>query len=317
LVLLKAELGTVSADKNDLTSRLVDVQTKLRQLERSENEARETASTSQATLSAKEREIARLRLDLGVLDNIKSQLEDSLRSIKQTLSKTESERDEIQRREQTARQESIKSKRDADLYREKIASLESLRVSFTNERNALTEELQIKTAQLESSQTLMQSLREQSTEMGHRAREAKERCEGLDEELSEAHKLLGERAREAGTMRRLLDEAEGREAGRIKEAREKLDVAVEERDQLEEEIALLRRNNAEGSGELTKSLREKEHEVKELTTKYEIARRDVDALTKQNADVQARLLETRKEAEEATLKLSKLSKSLVVLVRHH
>jgi chromosome segregation ATPase len=112
-------------------------------------------------------------------------------------------------------------------------------------------------------------------------------------------------------MRRLLDEAEGLEAGRIKEAREKLDIAIEERDHLEEEIALLRRNNAEGSGELTKALREKELEVKDLSNKYEIARHDVEELTKKNADVQARLLQARKESDEATLKLNKLSKSLV------
>jgi chromosome segregation ATPase len=157
----------------------------------------------------------------------------------------------------------------------------------------------------------MQNLREQTSEMGHRAREAKERCEALEEELSEAHKLLSERSREAGTMRRLLDEAEGREAGRIKEAREKMEAAMEERDQLEEEITLLRRNNAEGSGELTRTLREKELAVRDLTNKYEKVKNEMDELVMKNKDVEIKLQQARKEADEATFKLNNLSKSLV------
>ena len=141
--------------------------------------------------------------------------------------------------------------------------------------------------------------------------EAKDRCEALEEELSEAHKLLSERSREAGTMRRLLDEEEGREQGRIKEAREKLEQAIEERDHLEEEITILKRNNAVGSGELTKNLMEKENAVKELMEKYDVARKEVEELRKKNEDVQTKLQQARKEADEATFKLNKLSKSLV------
>ena len=189
--------------------------------------------------------------------------------------------------------------------------MESRRTALTNERDSLAEEVQMKTAQLESVQATMHNLREQVTEMGHRAREAKDRCEALEEELSEAHKILSERSREAGTMRRLLDEAEGREQGRIKEARDKLDQAIEERDHLEEEITILRRNNAEGSDELTRSLREKESAVKELSEKYNFAKKEVDELRKKNQDVQMKLQEARKEADDATSKLSKLSKSLV------
>lgn len=313
LVKLKAELGTVSADKKDLTSKLADAQTKLRQLERSERDARDRTASLQTNLNSKEKEVNNLRAEVNNVQNLKLQLEENLRSIRQELSRVDSERRDIQQREQNARDESMRYKRDADLYRDKIASLESLRTSLTNERDSLSDEVHIKSTQLESTQTFMQNLREQTTEMGHRAREAKERCEALEEELSEAHKLLSERAREAGTMRRLLDEAEGREAGRIKETMEKLEAAVEERDHLEEEITLLRRNNSEGSGELTRSLREKEVAVKELTSKYERVKKEMDELVGRNKDVEMKLQQARKEADEATFKLTKVSKSLVLI----
>ena len=313
LLSLKAELATVSADKNDLTAKLADTQTKLRQLERSEKEARDRVATIQNSLTSKEKEIINVRTELNNVQTLKTQLEDELRSARQELSKTESERRELQQREQNAREESTRYKREIGLYRDRIASLETLRTSLTNDRDTLAEEVNLKTTRLESAQTFMQNLREQTTEMGHRAREAKERCEALEEELSEAHKLLSERAREAGTMSRLLDEAEGRESGRIKEAMEKLEVAIEERDHLEEEITLLRRNNAEGSGELTRALREKESAVKDLTTKYQLVHKDMDDIVTRNKDVKAKLQQARKEADEATLKLNDLSKSLVII----
>ena len=314
LVKLNAELATMSADKNDLTAKFADTQTKLRQIERSEKEARDRVASMQTNLISKEREISAIRSELTNVQNFKNQLEESLRTSRQDISRLESERKELQQREQTARDQSTRFQRDATMYRDKITSLELLRTTLTTERDTLTEEVKMKTAQLESTQSSMQNLREQTTEMGHRAREAKDRCEALDEELSEAHKLLSERAREAGTMRRLLDEAEGREAGRIKEAREKLEAAIEERDHLEEEITLLRRNNAEGSGELTKSLREKELAVKDLATRYEKVKKELDDLIIKKKDVEGKLDRARTEADEANSRLSKLSKSLVRVV---
>ena len=314
LAKLNAELATVSADKNDLTAKLADTQMKMRQLERSEKEARDRVASMQTTLTSKEKEISRIKSELINVQTLKNQLEENLRTSRQDLSRLESERKELQEREQTARDESTRFQRDATMYRDKITSLELLRATLTTERDVLTEEVQMKTIRLESTQSSMQNLREQTAEMGHRAREAKERYEALEEELSEAHKLLSERAREAGTMRRLLDEAEGREAGRIKEAREKLEASIEERDQLEQEITLLRRNNAEGSGELTKSLREKELAVTDLTSKYEKVKKDLDDSIVKKKDVEKKLCNARKEADEANSKLSKLSKSLVTLL---
>lgn len=314
LTKLNAELATVSADKNDLTAKLADTQTKLRQIERSDKEARDRINSMQTNLTSKEKEISVIRSELANLQNIKNQLEEVLRTSRQDLSRLESEGRELQQREQTARDEGARFQRDATMYRDKINSLELLRATLTTERNTLTDEVQMKTAQLESTQSTMQNLREQTTEMGHQAREAKERCEALEEELSEAHKLLSERAREAGTMRRLLDEAEGREEGRMKDAREKLEAAIEERDHLEEEISLLRRNNVEGSGELNKALREKELAVNNLTAKYLKVKSELDDLIVKKKDVESKLNIARKEADEANSRLSNLSKSLVGVV---
>jgi chromosome segregation ATPase len=315
LISVRSELATVSAEKNKLSATLADLSTKYQNLEHIEKEARESIASIQTKLALKEKEITKLRSDLNDLRNSKAKIEDSLCSTRQALSTVESERNDIQQLEHIARDESARLQRGAVSFQERILSLESLHASLRNEQNSLTEEVHIKTAQVESAKALMQNLREQTTEMGHQAREAKERCEALEDELSEAHKLLSERAREAGTMRRLLDEAEGQEAGRIKDAREKLEVAIEERDHLVEEITLLRKNNAKGSGLMDKSLQEKEFTVKDLSAKYDVARKEVEKLRRMNKDVESRLQEARKEADDATLKLSRLSKSLVIATR--
>lgn len=312
LVSLKAELGAISVDKNDLIARLADTQTKIRLLERSEKEARDRTAASQNSLASKEKEVTNLRSEFSHIQTLKAQLEETLRSTRLEYSKLESERKEIQRKEQISRDDATRFKVEADLYRDKVASLELVRASLTRDRDALSNEMQTKTVQLESSQTLIRNLREQTTEMGHRAREAKERCDALEEELSEVHKLLSERVREAATMRRLLDEAEGREAGRIKEAREKLETAVEECDRLEEEIVLLRRNNAEGGSELARALEEKEATLQDLNMKYEKLKKEIGMLMERNNNLEARLLQATKEADEATSKLSKMSKSMVI-----
>jgi len=93
-----------------------------------------------------------------------------------------------------------------------------------------------------------------------------------------------------------------------------LEAAIEERDHLEEEITLLRRNNAEGSGELTKSLREKELAVNDLATRYEKLKKELDDLIIKKKDVEGKLDRARTEADEANSRLSKLSKSLVKVV---
>ena len=311
LVSVKAELGTISVDKNDLLSKLADTQVKLRQIERSEKEARDRTNTLQINLNSKEKEVTNLRSELNSIQNAKSQLEDTLRSTRMELSRIDGECREILQKEQNARDDVTRYKRDVNIYREKIASLESIRASVTQERDALTEEIQLKYMQLASTETSIQTLREQTTELAHQAREAKERYEALEEELSEAHKLLSERARESDTMRRLLDEAEGREAGRMKDAREKLEAAIEERDHLEEEIAVLRRNNAEGSGELLRALKEKEGQLSALNASHANVTMEVDALRRRNNVIEDELQKARQEANDTVAKLTKLSGALV------
>lgn len=314
-VKLRTELGTVSADRNDLMAKLVDAQTKLRQTERTEKDVSESILAIRASLSTKEKEVTNLHSEVDNLRRVKADLEDSVRSAKQALSKLELDRNEIQQRERISRDESARFKREVDLFREKIASLESQRSSLSHECDALTDELQMKTTQLESANTFMQGLREQATEMAHREREAKERCEALEEELSGVHKLLSERAREAGTMRRLLDEAEGREAGRIREVIEKLENVMEERDQLEEELTLLKKNNTERGGGLEKVLQENELMVRDLASKYENSIKEVTGLMEKNTLVEAQLQDARKAADQALSRLHRLSKSLVHLIR--
>jgi chromosome segregation ATPase len=58
------------------------------------------------------------------------------------------------------------------------------------------EEIQLKTVQHASTQSLMNTIRDRISEMAMQMKEARERCESLEEELAGVHRLLSERSRE-------------------------------------------------------------------------------------------------------------------------
>ena len=110
----------------------------------------------------------------------------------------------------------------------------------------------------------MTNMRDQAAEMATQMKEAKERCESLEDELTDAHRLMSERGREGESMRRLLSEVEGRAEARVKEMREKMDMAVQERDRAEDEASSIGRRRAREVDDLKGKLRDLERELREL-----------------------------------------------------
>lgn len=86
----------------------------------------------------------------------------------------------------------------------------------------------------------------------------RERVESLDEELADAHRLLSERTREAETMRRLLNDIEGRTDSKVRDFRERMEAAIEERDRAEDEASTQGRRRARELEDLKNKVREAE-----------------------------------------------------------
>ncbi|TKA33898.1 hypothetical protein B0A49_13645 [Cryomyces minteri] len=123
-------------------------------------------------------------------------------------------------------------------------------------------------------------MQDQTRELATQMKEVRERCESLEEELADAHRLLGERSREGETMRRLLADVEGRAEARVKEMRERMDLAIEERDRAEDEASTIGRRRARESEELKAKVRDLEKALARATE-------EMDSLSRTEAELRA------------------------------
>jgi chromosome segregation ATPase len=108
----------------------------------------------------------------------------------------------------------------------------------------------------------MNNMRDQTAEMAMQMKEARERCDSLEEELAEAHRLLTERTREGETMRRLLNDSESRAEAKVRDLKERMEAAVEERDRAEDEASTQGRRRAREMEELKAKVRDAERALR-------------------------------------------------------
>ena len=200
-----------------------------------------------------------------------------------------------------------------------------------SESAGLREDMELKAAQYASAQSLMTSMRDQTAEMAIQMREARERCESLDEEVTDAHRLLGERSREAETMRRLLADVEGRADVRVREMKDRMDTAIEERDRAEDEASVAGRRKTRELEDFRNKYRDLERSLKraeddkeeleiaqkdwkrrreELESRTEGAQSEVEEVRKAMSELRDALDESEKQARELEKQRSELRRSV-------
>ena len=242
-----------------------------------------------------------------------------------------------------------KSQGDLANARSRLEEVGQEMTQHQRERDVLREEMELRSAQYASAQSLMSSMRDQTNEMAMQMKEARDRCENLEEEVGDAHRLLSERSREAETMRRLLADVESRSDARTREMKERMEIAMEERDRAEDEASTTGRRKARELEELRNELREAERGLKraeEDKEELEMAQRDwkrrreelekqlerssaetsevrlamselrdvLDEAERQTRDLDTQKSELRRSVEETQRRLEKLQKSNKVAV---
>jgi len=245
----------------------------------------EKASAGMKRLETRERdlksEIERQKSEIqGLRDRVKrgeeksSALEDTYERTRRDLEQNERTRDDAVEKRDRAQTDLKKVEEELKISKAKLEDLEKQVLRFRDEAHGLRDSLQVKAAQQASAQSLADSMADQSRELAVQMKEMQERNENLEEELGDAQRLLSERGREGETMRRLLADVEGRAESKVKEMRERLDLAVEERDRAEDE--------ASGIG------RRKAREIEDLKTKLSYAEREASRAVEAREDAQRR-----------------------------
>src|SRR5436305_12941483 len=77
-----------------------------------------------------------------------------------------------------------------------VTQFEALNEKLTTEKEGLFDQLQMKQAEFESSQSLMENLQHRSTELTHQLKEIEEKSQALDEELTSLKRLYKYKSRE-------------------------------------------------------------------------------------------------------------------------
>ncbi|KAI9683887.1 MAG: hypothetical protein M1829_004222 [Trizodia sp. TS-e1964] len=306
LVMLRKEVESLKSAKQDLSAKTVEVA----KLEAKERDLRREISTLKLNLSNRESEVesATHQLREEAANRIREQ------ELKQTaqreLRRLEAEITNATKSQEKNEKDLQKAREEGKTFLSKIRELEDQVANLGRECATLKEGLDLKTAQYQSAESLVNGMRTQTSEISMQMKESRERCESLEEELGDAHRLLSERSREGETMRRLLADVEARAELRVREMKERLDIATEERDRAEDEASLIGRRKSREIEDLKSKLRDVEKGYKQaLEDKLELEQAEKDR-ARSKAELELRVEKAAQEVLEVRRAMCELRDAL-------
>jgi chromosome segregation ATPase len=299
---LRAESSELKTIKETLTSKNGE----LRNLESKCDDLRAELKSAKTRVSERDSEVNTLNKKIRQETDSRLKAEEQLTVAQSDLRSAEARKqDAINAKDKTAgdlskAQDGLKSSRV------KIREMEDQISQLSKEVDGLKEETQLKTAQHASAQSLMGSMRDQTAEVAMQIKEAKERCDSLEEELADAHRLLNERTREGETMRRLINDIESRAEAKVRDFKERMEAAVEERDRAEDAASTQGRRRAREMEELKAKFREAERTLR-------TAEEDRENLEQSQKDWRRRRDELESQSERSTEELTEIRQAMAFL----
>ncbi|KAF2964233.1 hypothetical protein GQX73_g9343 [Xylaria multiplex] len=262
---LNHDLAAAKITQEEVTSKTNE----LRTLEKRVKELVNDNKRLQRLLSDRESELKLSNDRLAADKTARTKMEDEKRTLDRNVRRLQSENNE-----KSVKAEKLRSELDAALSRSSalqsksaalIKNLEDEIGKLTRLNTIVKEEADSKARLLESAQGMMASMRHQVTELTMQRKEAQDQAESLEEELADAQKHLAERTREGENMRRRLAEMTESTDAQVREAKSKMEAAIEERDRIEDESSTLARRRSREAEELRNKVRELEREVRALS----------------------------------------------------
>ncbi|KAL8729807.1 MAG: hypothetical protein Q9181_004877 [Wetmoreana brouardii] len=258
LTSLRNEVGELRAIREAHDQKEVD----LKRLETRQEEMRTEIATHRRVVTEHDAEIRKISQKLDQESSAKSRAEDARDKAHQEIQRLEMEKRQATESLDQLSKDLGKARDEITDSKGRLKDLEQQILRLRRDNEDLKEEIELKTAQYASAQSLMSSMRDQTAELAVQMKEARDRCESLDEEVADAHRLLSERSREGETMRRLLADVEGKADARTREMKERMETAIEERDRAEDEASTAARRRARELDDLRNKVREAERNSK-------------------------------------------------------
>lgn len=325
------KLRSEATEMKNVKDALGKKEAEFKRLDYRHEEMRSELAGLKQEIASKESEITSLgkRVSQEVSGRLKA--EETNSKATQELHRLETERRQATDSLDRLSKELAKSKEDLMSSKTRVRDIEQQLRKHRSESAGFKEDVELKAAQYASAQSLMASMRDQTAEMAIQMKEAQERCESLDEEVAEAHRLLSERKREGETMRRLLADVEGGADARVREMKDRMDTAIEERDRAEDEASTAGRRRARELEELRNKYRDVERNLKrveedkeelhsaqrdwkrrreEFESQVEDSKSEVEQVRKAMGQLRDALDESEKQARESEKQKSELRRSL-------
>jgi chromosome segregation ATPase len=298
-----AELKQVKSDLDRATA-------SVKRLEAKERDLRSEIAEYKLQMTSKDAELTTWKETTKRSEERSTALEESYDTARKDLVASESTRDEAVEIRGKLQTDVRKLEEQVDKSRSLINDLEKKVQKHADEANTLREEMSMKAAQQASAQSLMDSMRDQTNELSTQMKEAREQKESIEEELIDANRLLSERSREAETMRRLLADVEGRAESKVKEMRERMDLALEERDRAEDEASSIGKRRAREIEDYKLKLHDAEREASRATDAKQDAERRARDLLERETNLQQRASQAQTELAEIRTAMAQLRDAL-------
>ncbi|KAI0361217.1 hypothetical protein OH77DRAFT_1391788 [Trametes cingulata] len=289
---------------------LKTVRQKLVKAEKERDDAvKEVSTLKEAEKSEREKEKAeRARLQ-GEIDKVNAERETAVQGLRAQFDKEVAALKDKHEKELAALRgqfelEAITTKtthvRELEHKKARISDLESTVKTLAREKDELFDQLQLRQAELESSQSALESLRGQNTELQYQLREANDRIALLQEEYSDVRREQEIKVQSPGPsaeeVTRLLAAAESKYESKLSDLRRRLADAERERDEGEAHWSRKFAERAKEVEELkaiiTSSQKSKEVEVEgvqALKTEIESLQAEIRSYQKQIVDLHTQL----------------------------
>lgn len=310
---LRDHLNKIQPELNSLkksNEELKGGEQKLQQLERSSEALRSEVESLKSKIADKDAEIKRTSERMRNESSKAAGLQEKLDRSQRAQTTTEAQHKESSEARTRLTTDLSAARDEVKSLKGRLERLEQRAATQGTEAQSVKEELALKTAQQASAQSLMDSMQDQTRELATQMKELRERCESLEEERADAHRLLQERSREGETMRRLLSDVETRAEARIKEMKDRLNLAVEERDRAEDDASTAARRKAKVIEELRSQLTESEKTAADaLRRRQELESRETSAGA-QRKELETRAQRAQDELDEARASMDRLRDAL-------
>ena len=299
---LKSEAAELQTVREALTKRDVD----FKRLDSRHEVMRSELAGLKKVILGKDSELKSLTLKIGQETSGRAKAEDASEKASQSAQRMEAQKRQVADSFDRLSKELTKAQQDLLACKTRLKETEQQLAKNRSDSEGFREEIELKTAQYASAQSLMASMRDQTAEMAMQMKESRERCESLDEEVAEAHRLLGERSREGETMRRLLAEVEGRADSRTREMKERMETAIEERDRAEDEASTAARRR-------TREVEDLRNQFRDMERNYKRAEEDKEELDVAQREWKRRREELEYRAGQNTKEVDEVRKAMAEL----